>query len=224
MSGINLLPHREASRRRRRSQFGKSCTLSVAVGGLVVGTVIWVLDHELQAQVQNNVLLRAESGHLDRQIREIANLRQEIVALRARQQAVEALERDRTVPVHLLAELVRLIPEGAALRQVRREDQRVTLQGLAHSNDRVATLLANLDQRSPWVGRPELLEIKALAAPPTASASAVSGPGAAGMTPASLRDPRRMVEFSVALTLKPAPDERKPLPRDKDPNLKEVKQ
>ena len=222
MSGINLLPHREASRRRRRSQFGKSCTLSVAVGGLVVGTVIWVLDHELQAQVQNNVLLRAESGHLDRQIREIANLRQEIVALRARQQAVEALERDRTVPVHLLAELVRLIPEGAALRQVRREDQRVTLQGLAHSNDRVATLLANLDQRSPWVGRPELLEIKALAAPPTASA--VSGPGAAGMTPASLRDPRRMVEFSLALTLKPAPDARKALPRDKDPNLKEVKQ
>jgi len=69
-----------------------------------------------------------------------------------------------------------------------------------------------------------LLEIKALAAPPTASASAVSGPGAAGMTPASLRDPRRMVEFSLALTLKPAPDERKPLPRDKDPNLKEVKQ
>jgi type IV pilus assembly protein PilN len=194
----------------------------VVVGSLVVGTVIWVLDHELQAQVQNNVLLRAESGHLDRQIREIANLRQEIVALRARQQAVEALERDRTVPVHLLAELVRLIPEGAALRQVRREDQRVTLQGLAHSNDRVATLLANLDQRSPWVGRPELLEIKALAAPPTASA--VSGPGAAGMTPASLRDPRRMVEFSLALTLKPAPDERKALPRDKDPNLKEVKQ
>jgi len=222
MSGINLLPHREASRRRRRSQFGKSCMLSVVVGSLVVGTVIWVLDHELQAQVQNNVLLRAESRHLDRQIREIANLRQEIVALRARQQAVEALERDRTVPVHLLAELVRLIPEGAALRQVRREDQRVTLQGLAHSNDRVATLLANLDQRSPWVGRPELLEIKALAAPPTASA--VSGPGAAGMTPASLRDPRRMVEFSLALTLKPAPDERKALPRDKDPNLKEVKQ
>jgi type IV pilus assembly protein PilN len=180
MSGINLLPHREASRRRRRSQFGKSCTLSVAVGGLVVGTVIWVLDHELQAQVQNNVLLRAESGHLDRQIREIANLRQEIVALRARQQAVEALERDRTVPVHLLAELVRLIPEGAALRQVRREDQRVTLQGLAHSNDRVATLLANLDQRSPWVGALSCLKSKPLQRPPRRARARCQAPAQRG--------------------------------------------
>lgn len=158
---INLLPHREARRRARKRAFFAALGAS-AVGGLVI-VGIWysVLEQLTDAQVQRNDFLKAEIGRLETQIKDIAELRAEIDALKARQKAVEDLQSDRNTPVHLLNELVRQVPEGVYLKSIRQSGSVVAIDGVAQTNERVSEFLRNTLYNSPWLERPELVEIKA---------------------------------------------------------------
>ena len=63
--------------------------------------------------------------------------------------------------VHLLNELVRQLPDGVYIANMRQVNQTVTIQGVAQSNERVSELLRNLANNSEWLTRPELVEIVA---------------------------------------------------------------
>ena len=118
----------------------------------------------------------------------------EIAALRARQQAVEDLQGDRNLPVHLLNELVRQLPDGVYLASMKQDNQSVTLQGTAQSNERVSELLRNLGNNSPWLVKPELVEITA---------------GTVNLSP---RDQRRVANFTMRIGLKRPTDTQRPVP------------
>jgi type IV pilus assembly protein PilN len=105
------------------------------------------------------VVLDTEIKKLDGQIKDIAGLEAEIAALRARQQAVEDLQSDRNLPVHLLTELVNQLPDGVYITKMNQVDQLVTLTGVAQSNERVSELLRNLANNTPWFSKPDLVEI-----------------------------------------------------------------
>lgn len=181
---INLLPHREEKRRQRKRAYFISLGLSALVGGAVV--LVWysVLQQMNSAQESRNAFLKAEISRLDAQIKDIATLRAEIEALKARQKAVEDLQTDRNVPVYLLNELVKQTPEGVYLTSVRQNGQVVTLSGVAQTNERVSEFLRNGLYNSAWLERPELVEIKA---------SAVN---------AASRDQRRLFDFLMRVTIK----------------------
>lgn len=189
MIKINLLPHREEKRKQRKNAFFMMLALFAIAGGLVVLVVGIVIANNISNQNQRNDFIKAENTKLDSQISEIASLREEIAALKARQQAVEDLQGDRNQPVYLMDELVKQIPEGTYLRGFKQEGQRVALNGYAQSNERVSELLRNLGNNSPWLERPELIEIR----------SANVGQG---------RDAKRVFDFSVVVAIK--------RPRDKD--------
>ena len=116
---INLLPHREARRRQRKQSFFVGLGACALAGALIVGIWYSVLQQMTSAQESRNGYLNAEIARLDTQIKDIATLRTEIEALKARQKAVEDLQTDRNVPVHLLDELVRQTPEGVYLTSIR---------------------------------------------------------------------------------------------------------
>ena len=158
---INLLPHREAARKRRREVFYAALGAS-AVGGLLVAGGIWLwFSAQISGQQGRNRLLSTEISKLEAQIKDIATLQEEITALRARQQAVEDLQSDRNMPVHLLNELVKQLPDGVYLTSMKQNGGVVALTGVAQSNERVSELLRNLSSNSPWLTRPELAEIVA---------------------------------------------------------------
>ena len=158
---INLLPHREAARKRRRDAFNVSIGLAALVGGLIAGAVfLWFQSH-ISSQQGKNRLLTGEIKILEKQIKDIAGLETEIAALKARQQAVEDLQADRNQPVHLMTELAKQLPDGVYVASMRQENQNVTLQGVAQSNERVSELLRNLANNTPWFAKPELVEIVA---------------------------------------------------------------
>jgi type IV pilus assembly protein PilN len=158
---INLLPHREAARKRRREIFYGALGAS-AVGGLLISGVIWLwYSAQISSQQNRNQILATEIRKLEGQIKDIASLQEEIAALRARQQAVEDLQADRNMPVHLLNELVRQLPDGVYLTSMRQNGSVVALTGVAQSNERVSELLRNLGSNSVWLTRPELSEIVA---------------------------------------------------------------
>nr|WP_207794211.1 PilN domain-containing protein [Ramlibacter algicola] len=158
---INLLPHREAARKRKREAFFASLGVAAVAGGLIAGGAYIWFQAQISSQQSKNQLLQTEITKLEGQIKEISTLQQEIAALRARQQAVEDLQADRNLPVHLLNELVRQLPDGVYITTLKQENQVVTLTGSAQSNERVSELLRNLATGSPWLTKPDLVEIVA---------------------------------------------------------------
>ena len=158
---INLLPHREAARKRRREAFQATMLASFLVG-LLISVLIysWFQGLITEQQAKNNFLNQEIKG-LETQIKEIATIEQEIAALQARQKAVEDLQSDRNLPVHLLSELVNQLPDGVYVTSLKQTDQTVTMQGMAQSNERVSEMLRNLSNNTPWLSKPELVEIVA---------------------------------------------------------------
>jgi type IV pilus assembly protein PilN len=189
MIRINLLPHREEKRKQKKQAF----FALLALGGVIgIGIVLIVGAYNARAisiqDARNQELKTAITG-LDKKIAEIATLKQDIEALKARQQAVEDLQGDRNQPVYLLDELVKQTPPGVYLKSFRQEGQKVAVNGYAQSQERVSELLRNLAGASPWLERPDLIEVK----------SASLGQGKAA---------RKVVEFNLNVFIK--------RPRDKD--------
>jgi len=184
---VNLLPHREARRKRQKNAFFFLTGLSAVAGATLVLLVWSVLEGYLGGQRDRNELITRENAKLDIQIKEIASLRQEIDALRARQKAVEDLQSDRNQPVYLLDELTHQTPEGVYLKSIKQDDRKVNIVGWAASNERVSEFLRNLQNNGRYVERPDLIEIK------------IAGGGPQGIQ-------RRLFEFSLNFTMKPNPD------------------
>jgi len=181
---INLLPHREEKRKRRKAAFFTGLGMAAALGLVGVGLWYTVLEQLVSSQQARNDFLGGEIKKLDAQIKDIATLKAEIEALKARQKAVEDLQTDRNIPVYLLNELVKQTPEGVYLTAIKQADQIVTVNGVAQTNERVSEFLRNTLYNSPWLERPELVEIKA------ANVKEAKG------------EQRRLFDFSMRVTLK----------------------
>ncbi len=188
---INLLPHREAARKQKREFFFITLGIAALIGGLVCGGVYSWYQAQISGQRDKNTILKREITKLEGQIKDIAGLQQEIAALRARQSAVEELQGNRNLPVYLLTELVKQLPDGVYITSMKQDNQLVLMTGVAQSNERVSELLRNLANNSPWLTRPELVEI-------TASSVALTA-----------RDQRRVSNFSMRVSLKRASDQPK---------------
>ncbi len=164
MIRVNLLPHREEKRRRRQRQFGVLAGIAVGIGLLVAGAIYFFLDTQVSQQQANVNYMKGEISKLDKQIEEIRKIREETASLLAKKQVVEGLQSNRSEPVQLLDQLLRQLPEGVYLKQVKQIGPKVSIMGYAQSNARVSTLMRNLGA-SPYLENPELVEIKAVAAP-----------------------------------------------------------
>ena len=112
---INLLPHREERRKRRKVAYFAGLASPRSSACAVVGVWYLVVEQMISAQQERNAFLQAEIAKLEAQIKDIASLHAEIDALKARQKAVEDLQIDRNIPVHVLNELVKQTPEGIYL-------------------------------------------------------------------------------------------------------------
>jgi type IV pilus assembly protein PilN len=187
MVRINLLPHRAEKRAQRRRDFYVLLGLAAGAAIVLVFAIGFIINGYIGMQTDRNEFIKAENKKLDEQIKEIATLRQELEGLKARQQAVEDLQADRNLPVHLLDELVKQVPEGVYLQSLKQDNLRVALTGLAQSNERVSELLRNISN-SVWVSAPELVEIKAVTIG---------------------RDSKRLFQFTINVTIN--------RPRDKTP-------
>ena len=152
---INLLPHREAARKRRREAFQAAMLASFLVGLLISVLVYSWFQGLITDQQAKNSFLNQEIKGLETQIKEIATIEEEIAALQARQKAVEDLQSDRNLPVHLLTELVNQLPDGVYITSLKQADQTVTMQGMAQSNERVSEMLRNLSNNTPCLSKPE---------------------------------------------------------------------
>ncbi|HNT40161.1 MAG TPA: PilN domain-containing protein [Rubrivivax sp.] len=184
---INLLPHREARRRQRKQAFYVGVALAVALGAVIAAIWYLGLQQLIGEQQTRNQFLKDEIARLDVQIKDIASLRAEIDALKARQKAVEDLQTDRNTPVRLLDELVKQTPEGVYLSSLKQNGHQVQLAGVAQSNERVSEMLRNLLYGSQWLDQPELIEIRSVNVPVSQGS----------------RETRRLFQYQMRVRIKP---------------------
>lgn len=188
---INLLPHREEKDKQRKKAFYALLVLGGISAFLLFILFAGYMAKKISDQGETNRVIKTENTRLDGQIKEVSTLKQEILALKARQQAVEDLQADRNQPVYLMSELVQQTPEGIYLRGFKQDGQRVVLSGYAQSNERVAEFLRNISNSSAWLERPDLVEIRSVSL----------GQG---------KDAKKVFDFSINVGIKRPRDKEQP--------------
>ncbi len=160
MIRVNLLPHRAEKRKARQIQFIVFSVLSLVVGAVLVGFVHVAISTQISYQERRNEYLKQEIALLDKQIEEIKKLREQTQALLARKTVVENLQSTRSDVVHLLDQMLRILPDGVYLKSLKQSGYKISLTGYAQSSARVSTLMRSIED-SPWLDTPTLIEVHA---------------------------------------------------------------
>src|SRR5579859_2273973 len=170
MPRINLLPWREQERKVRRREF------LVAAGAAVFASAVLVIVGKLvyagwtEVQLEKNNLLKKEIVKLDAQIADIQDLETRKQRLVARMEIIERLQRKRPEIVHLFDELVKTVPEGIYLTQIKETGKKLEMKGVAQSSTRVSTFMRNIDSSS-WMDNPQLQVVETAKDSPTGGSS-----------------------------------------------------
>ena len=159
MPSINLLPWREAERKKRQRDFGVAMGGAVIAGIAVIMVTMLVYTQMISAQESRNDRLKAEIAELDKSITEIETLERQKERLIARMEIIEQLQKSRPEIVHLFDELVRQLPEGVYLTSMKQTGARVEIRGVAQSSTRVSALMRRIDS-SEWMGDPEVERVE----------------------------------------------------------------
>jgi len=155
MPRINLLPWRAELRQQRKKEFLVALLASAIVGGVIVYGSKLTVDGWISNQMTRNTILKNEIAELDKQIEEIKGLENQRERLVARMKVIGELQRSRPEVVHLFDEIVKALPEGVHLTEVKQTGNRIEFQGVAQSSTRVSTLMRNIDA-SEFLSDPSL--------------------------------------------------------------------
>lgn len=160
MIRVNLLPHRAEKRKAQQIQFIAFSVISIVLGAVIVGFVHATIMAQIDYQERRNAYLNKEIVILDKQIDEIKKLREQTKSLLARKTVVENLQSRRADVVHLMDQMLRILPDGVYLKSLKQTGDKISLVGYAQSNARVSTLMRSIED-SPWLDTPLLIEIHA---------------------------------------------------------------
>ena len=163
MIRVNLLPHRQLRREARQREFGLMALFSAVAAAAIVFMGYTYVSAQVESQIERNQRLDTAIAKLDKEISEIKNLKDQISAMLERKQVVENLQTNRSQAVVVFDELSRQLPDGMYFKSFKQQGNVITIEGVADTNARVATLVRNFNA-SNWMEQPVLIEIKAVTA------------------------------------------------------------
>ncbi|HEY0841369.1 PilN domain-containing protein [Methylotenera sp.] len=161
MIRVNLLPHRQIRREAKQREFGLMALFTAVAACAILFVAYTIINSKVESQLERNQRLNNAITKLDKEIADIKDLREQISAMLERKQVVENLQTNRSQAVIVFDELSRQLPEGMYLKSIKQEGKVITIEGVADTNARVATLVRNFNQ-SNWMESPILIEIKAI--------------------------------------------------------------
>ena len=159
MAKINLLPWREERRKELLNEFLVMLGLVALFAALTVGIVHFYHSQLIERQNTRIGYIDKRIKEVDKKITEIKELEKQKESLLSRMRAIESLQRDRPLIVHLFDELVRSLPEGLSIVNLKQEGPKITITGEAQSNARVSSFMRKIE-RSEWIKDAKLKVIK----------------------------------------------------------------
>jgi type IV pilus assembly protein PilN len=161
MIRVNLLPHRQIRREARQREFGLMALFSASIAAVIIFLGYSYINAKIETQTERNTRLDAAIVKLDKEIADIKDLKDQISTMLERKQVVENLQTNRSQAVVVLDELSRQLPDGMYLKSIKQQGAIISIEGVADTNARVATLVRNLST-SNWMELPNLVEIKSV--------------------------------------------------------------
>ncbi len=160
MSQINLLPWREERRQELKQEFLVILAAVVLIG---IGCLIMadrVVNAQIDTQNARNDHLQENIDELNEQVAEIRELQRKRNQLLDRMKVIQDLQGNRPVIVRILDQLVRTVPDGVFYTSLQSDSARIKIAGIAESNNRVSSLMRNLES-SDWFADPNLDAVRA---------------------------------------------------------------
>ena len=165
---INLLPHRQLRKARQQRWFAVLAAIVASLGLAAVGGGQVYIANAKSGQDARNTFLKEEITKLDKQIAEIAQLKEKTQDLLSRKDVVEALQNNRGEAVHMFDELMRRLPDGLYLKSVKQTGDALAISGYAQSSARVSTFMRALEATELF-DEPVLVEVKSAMVGPVRS-------------------------------------------------------
>jgi type IV pilus assembly protein PilN len=159
MPAINLLPWREAERKKRQRDFGVALGGAIVAGIAVIMITLFTFSQMISTQESRNDRLTGEIAVIEKAIEEIDALERQKERLLARMEIIEQLQKSRPEIVHLFDEICRQLPEGIYLTGMKQTGSRVEIRGVAQSSTRVSALMRQIDA-SEWLSDPEVERVE----------------------------------------------------------------
>ena len=160
MARINLLPWRDELRRVRQKNFLIALGITVAIAAVLIFVRDLTLNASIAEQRSRNQFVQTEISTLDGKIKEINELKKKKKELLARMEVIQNLQGNRPVIVRVFDELVRVLPDGVYFTNLSMKDNRISIQGISESNNRISKLMRQLNE-SDWFDNPNLTAVKA---------------------------------------------------------------
>lgn len=145
MAKINLLPWREEYRQEKKKEY-----VSQLIGVCILAALIsWVWIHSMNNAIENqqarNNLLSSEISLLDKQVKEIQELKKKRRELLERMKVIQDLQGTRPVIVRYFDEFARSVPDGVFITALSRNDKILNIEGVSESNNRVSDFMRRLN-------------------------------------------------------------------------------
>ena len=160
MAQINLLPWREERRQELKKEFLTTVFLVAVLGAGLVFMAQTIVDNQISNQEARNDYIAAEIKLLDKEVKELKNLIKRRNQLIDRMRVIQELQGNRPIIVRVLDQLVRTVPDGVFYTSLDAKRKKITINGLAESNNRVSSLMRRLDS-SDWLADPNLDKVSA---------------------------------------------------------------
>jgi len=159
MARINLLNWREEKRKQIEKQFYTMLVGAVVAGAGIVFAVQLQLGAMIDHQTSRNNYIKSEIKKVEKAIAEIKELEKKKADLLARMNVIQELQGNRSDSVHMLDDMVKVLPEGVHLTKFIQKNKDLTFDGIAQSNARVSAYMRNVE-RVKWLKEPNLKVIQ----------------------------------------------------------------
>ncbi|MDM7861621.1 PilN domain-containing protein [Alteromonas sp. ASW11-36] len=145
MAHINLLPWRESQRQAQKQQYFGVLFVTAVFVGLMFWFVGAFIDQKIDNQNARNDFLQNEIAALDTQIAKIKTIKDKKLAIEQRMALIEQLQTSRNIAAHVFDELARIVPPGVSFRTMTRNGNRIDIEGISDSNNRLSDFMRRLE-------------------------------------------------------------------------------
>lgn len=159
MTKVNLLPWRDARREKEKKEYITLAIMTATFSIIVLGLIYFYVSSLASDQTALNNRLEREILIMDKRIIEINKLKKLRTALISRMSIIQKLQETRPLTVHLVDEIIKVVPKGMYITKIERKGDTVVITGNVESNSSVSIFMRNIDE-DHWINHPNLSEIK----------------------------------------------------------------
>lgn len=151
MIKINLLPSQKAKKGKKKLEIQSQLILAsivLSVLFLVLGYIWILLNEKVDNLTADKTKLTTELGLLKAKVKEVENYERDKKAVEEKIKIIEQLRKNQSVPVLLLDQISRSLPEKVWLVNVNEQNGVIDLEGKATTNSEIVDFINNLKKSS----------------------------------------------------------------------------